>query len=208
MSGQVFARSGDTNVVLRLRTNDQSGLTLKVTTSGTVVEPSGTPAPGVALWVSRGDALAVESKSDAAGKFEVSWSPAQSVEALIGARDLGRNLAAAASIDPLTTNIDLRLQEGLTLSGSVRDEKGAALKTATVRLFITGPWMSSQFIRQPAKVDEQGAFTISALPRGQNYGVYATAPGFVSASVRVEADQTQAASLQLQPIQLKPNSQP
>lgn len=207
--GSSQVQGGDTNVVFRFRGVAERGAPnpQTVTTSGTVFDPSGAPDPGVTLWLAP-SGIAPDTKTDASGKFAVSWRPIQSMETLFVGRDLERNFATTVSIDRTTTNVDLHLQGGLALSGSVQDNNGAALKAATVRLFITGPGMSAMFIRQPATVDEQGAFAFSVLPRGQTYSVNAIAPGFASTFVKIGADQTQTASLQLPPIKLQPADRP
>jgi hypothetical protein len=51
-------------------------------------------------------------------------------------------------------------------------------------------------------VDEQGVFTLSALPQGQAFSLTATAPGFGIVTVPVTATETQTARLQLPPIKL------
>jgi len=50
------------------------------------------------------------------------------------ARDLERNLAAVQGFEKTTTNIDLILQPGTTLSGSVKDVQGAPVDNAVVEL--------------------------------------------------------------------------
>jgi hypothetical protein len=117
-------------------------------------------------------------------------------------RDLEHNFAATVAIDEKTTDLDLHLQEGLNLSGLVQDKDGAPVKTATLRLVMMTSPMNSPFNRQPATVDEQGAFAISALPQGQTYSLIVTAPNYGSASRQLAASETRTASLQLPPIVL------
>lgn len=225
-TGRAQTVGGDTNVVIRLANVNNAGPTPvlpnntvvasgRITITGTVFDPSGAPAPGVAMLVTPDAILTADVRSDDAGKFAISWQPFNfgtaaappAIEYFLVGRDLEHNFAATAGIDAKTTNVDLHLQPGLTLSGSVQDNNGAAVKTATVRLIMRTPTISSEVTRQPATLDAQGAFTISALPQGQAYGVMVTSSGFGSANVPVEASQTQITSLQLPPIQLKPADQ-
>ena len=178
-----------------------------VTISGTVYDPSGAPDPGVTLWMAPG-AIPTNSMSDANGRFTVSWRPLQAMETLLVGRDLERNLATTISIDRTATNVDLHLREGLTLSGTVQDNFGAALKGATVQLALKAPGMSAGFTRQPATADESGAFTFNVLPQGQSYGVMVRAPGFGTTNLTLGADQTQTARLELPPVKLQPADRP
>ncbi len=229
-AGRAQTVGGDTNVIIRLGNNNpQAGMNIalpgparggfaapgRLTITGTVFDPSGAPAPGVAMSVTPGAGLLQDARSDAGGKFTVSWTPinfvgggrSPTVQYLLMGRDLERNFAATAGIDEQTTSMDLHLQGGLTLSGTVQDNSGAPVRTATLRLIMMTPPMSSQFNRQPGTVDEQGAFTMGALPQGQAYNLNVSAPGFGSASTPVAANQTQTASLQLPPIKLNPADQ-
>ncbi len=220
--GRAQAMGGDTNVVIRLanknaveaaaNANAAAAARRTVTITGTVFDPSGAPAPGVEMsLMPRGQSQ--DSKSDAGGKFTVSWPPLIGwagmvrpvIELLVG-RDLEHHFAATASIDEKTTNMDLHLKAGLALSGSVQDNNGAAVNTATVRLTMTTLSSSSAVGPQPATVDEQGAFTFSALPQGRDYDLTVTAPGFAYTNVLVAATDTQTASLKLPPTRLKPKN--
>lgn len=186
------------------------------TITGMVFDPSGAPAPGVEMSVMPRSGLAQDLKSDAAGKFTLSWQPlnlgfgaaaagaAPTIEYSLVGRDLEHNFAATASIGEKATNMDLHLKAGLALSGSVQDNNGAAVNTATVRLMMTTLGSSSVMGGQPATVDEQGAFTFSALPQGRTYSLTVRAPGFGSTNVPVAASEMQTASLKLPPTKLKP----
>ena len=207
--GSALVEGGDTNVVFRYRAARQAGATPPpmVTTSGTVFDTSVAPDPGVVLWMMP-PGIGTNSKSDASGKFTVSWRSFLPIGKLFTGRDLERNLATAVILEQETTNVDLHLQRAFTLSGSVQDNKGAALKDAKVGLNLSTPAGNGVFIPLQPAVDEQGAFTFAALPPGQSYIVNAVAPGFASTSVKIGAEQTQTASLQLPPIQLQPANRP
>jgi len=191
------------------------------TITGTVFDPSGAPASGVVVLVTPGSSLSQNLKSDASGKFALSWQPfhlvtaalAPNIEYLLVGRDLEHNSAAVVVIDEESTNFDLHLQPGFTLAGSVQDANGAALKTASVRLFMNTSRSSLPVGGRPAAVDQQGAFNFTALPlaallpqRGA-YRLTVTAPGFGSASVPVLATETQMQSIKLPTIKLNPADQ-
>jgi protocatechuate 3,4-dioxygenase beta subunit len=211
--GTAQAQGGDTNVVVQLAVGPRAANARVVTTSGTVFDPSGAPAHGVLLWLASTSDGAPDAKTDADGKFKISWRPYpySAMDQLFAGRDLERNFAGTINISETTTNVDMRLQRALTLSGSVQDNNGAALKTAGVRLWLNrnnAHTMSPPSIWQGAAVDENGGFTFSVLPSGQSYKLSAMAAGFGSQSATIGADQTQTASLQLPPIKLQPADRP
>ena len=94
------------------------------------------------------------------------------------------------------------------MSGSVRDINGAPVKTATVRLFMSALGWSRPLDRPLATVDEQGLFTLSALPQGRAFSLTVVAPGFGVVTVLVAAAETQTARLQLPPIKLAQVNRP
>jgi hypothetical protein len=62
--------------------------------------------------------------------------PAEARRLLVG-RDVEHNLAATLEIGGKTTNAEIHLRPGLTLSVKVLDEKGKPIPTAAVLLFLT-----------------------------------------------------------------------
>jgi protocatechuate 3,4-dioxygenase beta subunit len=213
-SGSAQTVGYNTNVVIRVKDLYDPVATGGGTITGTVFDPSGSPAPGVAMSVEPRTGYNHEMKTDANGKFTVSWQPMASGMVLpaggylLVGRDWERNFASAIRIDAKTTNIELRLQRGFTLSGSVQDINGTPLTTATVQLSLNHGPMGSQGNRQAATVDDHGAFTFSVLPSGQAYSLSVAPPGFAFRQVEVTSNQTQAASLQLPPIKFKPADRP
>lgn len=213
-SGSAQTVGGNTNVLIRLKDLYDPVATGGGTITGTVLDPSGAPAPGVAMSVEPRIASNHEMVSDANGRFKVSWQPQASGPPLpagrylLVGRDFERNLASAIGIDAKTTNIELRLQRGFTLSGSVQDINGTPLTTATVQLYLNHGPMGSQGSRRAATVDEHGAFTFSVLPPGQAYSLSVGPLGFAFSQVEVTSNQSQVASLQLPAIKLKPADRP
>ena len=187
--------------------------------TGIVRDSSGVPAPGVRVSFHPGRRpmapLYSETTADENGRYEMTitqdsrgfgfWSGPVNNTDFILARDLDRNLATIRDfgstnsdpfnqkIEPLPTNIDLILQPGITISGSVRDTDGSPVTNATVDISM----LSSHFIvnlwPQPAKVDAQGMFTLPALPQGREYEFWQgiKAKGYGTAYARVEAKDTE-----------------
>ena len=107
------------------------------------------------------------------------------------ARDLKRNLAAIQEFSGIPTKVNFTLQPGITLMGSVKNTKGAPLINALVDLrFYAGGWerrvvprllkveaqgalsipdwlpLSLGDLGDKVTLDEQGSFSIPALPQG------------------------------------------
>jgi protocatechuate 3,4-dioxygenase beta subunit len=203
LEADALARRGVTNAAVRPATNAPTAAPQgpTMTTLVTALDPSGAPAAGVTLRLFPQGAV-TNPDGDANGKTTISWHPKTYPTPLLVGRDLEHNQAAFLILDQMSTNVSLRLQEGFTLCGSVQDDKGAALGTATMALNIVRPGMGVSL--QTVKVDQHGDFTISALPKGQDYTITASAPGFfASSNFLVQADQTQTARLQLLPIRIK-----
>jgi len=87
----------------------------------------------------------------------------------IMARSVGRNLVAIHEFTGNPSNIDLQLQPGITLSGFVKDTKGAPVTNALVNLRFASAGAMRKLGPHPIKVDAQGAFSIPALPQGRDY---------------------------------------
>jgi protocatechuate 3,4-dioxygenase beta subunit len=174
------------------------------TITGTVRDPSGAPVPGALVSYHPGHSPnapdAAEATTDKNGRYEIilklsredmEWDGPISETNCIVARDLGRNLAAIHDFVEIPAKLDLDLQPGITLSGSVKDTNGAPITNATVDLhFLLGnmvaPWAS-----RPAKVNAQGSFSFPAMPQGRQYFIYQlTAKGYGSASTDIKATDT------------------
>ena len=188
------------------------------TLMGTVFDPSGSTVSGADLVVAeviksrtvevRGPSKV--SKSNTQGKFAItgpSLPPSGGGHWLIG-RDLAHGFAAAVKFNwnyrGDVTMVDLHLQPGFTLSGSVQDSKGAVLKSAMVQLTIRpedGSRSTSPDWEIPT--DDRGNFSFTALPPGYDYHMRVMTPGYGSTNISVSAAQTQTARLILPTIMLK-----
>jgi protocatechuate 3,4-dioxygenase beta subunit len=224
MAGNVQAQGGDTNVVLRLNVNGQAmpANGRSVTTTGTVLNPDGAPVAGVRLSVLPLSAGNTEVKSDDAGKFSLTWrwqppgarggaaaaragGPAiPALQFLLVARDLEHHWATAVDVDEKTTNVEVRLQAPLTITGSVVDPQGAPVKNAMISLMMWAGRSAATFQQAQAAFDTQGAFSITPLPQSQHYSLTVRATGYGNDSRQVQATETDTESLALPPFTLKP----
>ena len=112
-----------------------------------------------------------------------------------------RNLAAIvefatsdinmAGVGKIPTNLDMTLQPGITLSGSVKDIKGAPVTDATLNLCIQSGNFFGNLEPKPARVDGRGEFSFPALPQGRNYFISsATAKGYGAAFANLQTTNT------------------
>jgi hypothetical protein len=171
--------------------------------TGTVRDASGIPAAGVLVLFHPGqypDAPDyAEVKTDKSGRYEMilklsretmAWDGEISPTNFILARSLERNLAAIQEFAAFPTNLDLTLQPGITLSGSVKNSEGAPVTNATVNLSILAGGSIPKLSPRPTKVDAQGSFTFPALPQGREYYFFQgiTAKGSGTAGGRLKAE--------------------
>jgi hypothetical protein len=172
--------------------------------SGTVHFPSGEPAAGVHVSFNPGiyfgesfetNPIVHEAITDERGRFEIirpqgrfAYNGVAVLTNCILVRDLERNLTAIKLFpNQGIPNVDLTLQPGIALSGTVQDPMGASVGGADIELDSDGIFFP---IRPPFKADALGKFHIPALPRGIEYGISISARGFGSAHGRVEAQNT------------------
>ena len=152
----------------------------RVTTTGTVVDPSGVPDPNASLTVWRTSRSFGTAKPDADGKYSIQWQaptagadPAQ-IKSILIVRDQTRNFVATRELDETNTHLDLRLREGLSLSGAVQDPGGKPLAGIEVRLSMpVNNWPSAL---DRTLTDAQGAFNFKGLPQGEDCSLYVNIP--------------------------------
>jgi hypothetical protein len=110
--------------------------------------------------------------------------------------------AATLELDETTTNIDLHLQKGFTLSGFVQDIYGTPLTNAIASLSMTLNGQTGELGKTQSNA--KGSFLFNALSPEGDYSLDVTAGGFGSVSRwRMQFTDLQSHSLQLPPIQLK-----
>jgi len=202
--GQVSVEMNKTNhVTLSFEPPAAEATSLKLT--GKVLDSGGKPAPNVTVLLlpfQQG-----EKKTDAQGRFEFTANPnqfggANSARVII-ARDSTRNLAVAFEVEEDATNTTVRLEPGIVLAGRVTDPDGKPIAGAQIMLqFSTGN--SSSSLGPPSKVDAQGQFRITNLPRSGRYLVTASATGFGQDTKTVEDTETDTNLVQVETFQLAP----
>lgn len=201
--------------------------------SGTVRYPSGAPAPGVLVSFHPGQypgaSEYAEVKTDPNGQYELvlqresgqcCWIGPMAFTNFILARNLERNLAAIHEFSMATnfgTNlldinsmakaparVDLILQPGITLSGSVKDTQASPVTNAAIELrFLSGDSLP-KVVEEPLTVNAHGLFSIPALPQGREYFIWkVNAKGFGSAYGHVEAKNTKTNRYEFPPLVLK-----
>jgi protocatechuate 3,4-dioxygenase beta subunit len=176
--------------------------------TGTVRDPSGAPAPDVAVLFRPGHyphaRSGMEVRTDANGHYELipqetffgGFVGAVQRTNLILARNSRDNLAAIHEFDVFPTNLDLTLQPGITLTGLVQDTEGTPVTNATVPI--------GRLLPHPTKVDVQGRFSIPALPQGRQYFIEGvTAKGYGTTSRGVLANNTFVSRYEFPPLVLK-----
>ena len=180
-------------------------LTSPAMVTGVVRDATGTPLAGVELvlwpeWRVRSK----ETTTDANGHFVVSWNPQNqndpNSELFLIARDLKRNLALAQTIDEETTNLDLRLQPGLAVSGRAVAANGKVLANAEAEVMFWTEHMAGG-LGKSVRVDAQGRFEIKALPPGRHYCVIVSAKGYGRVN-RDVAQETESRRVELEPSEL------
>lgn len=139
------------------------------TVSGRVLGPGDRPAREVVVAVHRiGDHV----YTDAEGKFRSVCNMTQDAGgAIVTARDIKANLAAAVRVDDLSKPVDLVLRPAWTLTGRIVDPNGAGLPAARVSLVLHLPDGYSQFDVE-VLTDPQGRFTMPAIPPAGDDFVY------------------------------------
>ncbi len=175
--------------------------------TGVVRDPTGTPVPGLQLSLlpnlGRSEG---EIKTDAKGRYELSWDPQQYGRSdqtfCLIARDVARNLALALDLEEGTKTLDLRLEPGLIVAGRVEDVKGKPLSNATVNVYLSLGRFGSQFEDKPLRTDARGRFELIAMPPGRRYSMSATAKGYGSASQNIQ-EEAETNRVELPPCILK-----
>ena len=154
--------------------------------TGTVRYPDGEPAAGVHVMFYPGsyssdeDYNYHEAISDKNGHYEIvppkkvsgfDWGPVLTTNCIM-ARDLEKNFAAVQVFSVMTTNVDLTLQPAITLSGSVKNTEGLPVGGALVEIRFNSGESLPLLFEQPIPANEQGQFSIPALPQEVPYVVW------------------------------------
>ena len=182
--------------------------------SGVVRDPSGAPAPGVRVSFYPGQypmaPFYEETKTDENGRYEMTIRQVSNRNFsrdgpinptnFVMAQDFQRNLAVVQEFGTdersfnglgiIPSNLDLTLQPGITLSGSVKDTKGAPVTNATVDISMLSGHSFARLWPRPVQVDARGIFSFPALPQGREYFFFQwiTAKGYGTAGGNLKAE--------------------
>jgi protocatechuate 3,4-dioxygenase beta subunit len=206
--GQAQANGGDTNVVIRFdaRNRVYSPTASAKTLTGTVYDPSGKPAVGIRVIVTPSFGPVQNARTDTNGEYSINWQSQpglRDAKYFAIARDTARNLAAIEAVGTNQARAILRLAPALAISGTAQDAKGVPLPRANVSLNLLSGNMGGMVDYDPIKIDADGAFTVSALPMGQQYNLYVMAKDYGTVRKSVSKTQSQTNSVQLSPFKLK-----
>ncbi len=170
--------------------------------SGTVLDPDGKPAAGLAVTLfpfSSGEA-----HTDAQGHFTLTARnmPVGFVaQCVLVARDPARELAAAVDVEEDAAETTLRLSSGLTLVGRVTDVDGHAIRDAHAQAMFRTARTSEPF-GMAVRADAEGRYEIKGLAAGRGYGVSLSAEGFGQDYLNVDAPEAGSQRIELDPVQL------
>ncbi len=148
--------------------------------SGTVTDTEGVPLEGVKLRIMPVGHQDVT--SDAQGHFTLSWDPSQwgpeDTTFCLVARHEERELGQVMPIEEDQTEANLQLQPGLSITGQIVDSDGQPIAQGQARVMLRVSNWGSGLSDATAQADDQGRFTIKALPVDQQYNITALAEGY------------------------------
>jgi len=154
----------------------------QVTITGTIFEPSGAPVPNAHISIWRNSGCLAVTSADADGKYSVQWwapiaqGNAAPVASVLMARDPAHNLVTARNLEATNTQLDLRLAEGLELSGSVQDPAGNPLTNLQVRLVGQIDHNNPHGALEQTVTDARGSFRFGGLLQEREYTIYVNIP--------------------------------
>ncbi len=184
-------------------------LTSQPKINGVVYDENGMPVKDVILTICPMGGRN-EIKSDADGKFEISWDPGmwgmdnrETVYCLV-ARHEKRNLATALEIRDEMKELDIRLQTGVTFTGRIVDPNGEGISGAQVRAMLRLSNWGSPLSREQVETDNSGNYEIRAIPAGRNYNIYASANGYGQKDIEAHTDNAVDDHLSIETLTLPP----
>jgi protocatechuate 3,4-dioxygenase beta subunit len=159
--------------------------------TGVVRDPAGKPVEGVNLTVcpmgGRRDI-----KSDAEGKFEVSWDTGMAVDErqapILVCRHINSNLAAAVIIPEDKQTLDITLKPGIIATGKVVDTSGRGIANAQIRIMLRQTMWASTMSHELIQTNTEGNFEIRALPAENRYEMNVNANGYGGKRLEIQAD--------------------
>jgi protocatechuate 3,4-dioxygenase beta subunit len=165
--------------------------------TGVVRDKAGGAVEGAQIRILPGGGSRSTTKTDAEGKFEVSWNPRmwggpqEETAYYLVVREAERNLAAAVEIEEDTGKLDVKLAEGVIFTGKVVDTEGKAIAGAKITVMLrVSNWGSpiTDWQKGGAVSDAEGKFEVKAMPGEHKYNVQASAEGYGKKQVEALAD--------------------
>jgi protocatechuate 3,4-dioxygenase beta subunit len=160
--------------------------------AGTVTDSDGRPVAGAHVFVLPDSSNARDAiqTTDENGHFTLGWAPEQiswaQGEFYLAAIDKSSNRAVIEPIDADTTDIQLTLQPGLTITGKVIGPDGGPLAGAGVIVQFRGSNWSST-LQGYTPTDQDGMYRFTAIPPQQRYYLSIFGPtGYGTGSVNLE----------------------
>jgi beta-lactamase regulating signal transducer with metallopeptidase domain len=149
--------------------------------SGQVVDPNGKP-----VWGAQVAPLPITCfhvLTDKKGKFDVGWGPEWAGEYFFPmARHQELNLAAMVTITEPTEVVNIILEPGLTLTGTIQDPNGLPIPKAKVGLTLhtqaSAPGFGCGTPVEDVLTDDKGRYEFKALPQKQDWIIHASADGY------------------------------
>jgi protocatechuate 3,4-dioxygenase beta subunit len=158
--------------------------------TGIVRDEAGHPLAGVQVQVVPWVRNREEIRTDASGRFEIPADPRPSTAPprppVLVAWDVAHNLAGSTEIGKTEGDLELTLQPGLTVTGTVLSEEGQPLAGGHVTVMLRPtPHSLLQLNRELIAIGADGTFEVKTLPADRPYTITALADGYGRRSVEV-----------------------
>lgn len=174
--------------------------------AGTVCDEKGKPVPDAVVSVR--PRIAEDTVTNAKGEFAIrarrssmgSMSSRQEMTYLI-VRHKKRNLATAIELDDDTVILDVKLAQGVILSGKVTNVEGKGIPKTEISMTF---WISDYGYgsQETVNIDSQGNYEIRAVPPDHQYSVTGSAEGYGRQNVRVNTAEAVDDRMELEPMVL------
>lgn len=118
-------------------------------------------------------------------------------------RDTAHDSVATAEVSPdqFGTNLVLRMQPGLTLSGSVVNSKAQGIGGASLAFWLHEPGYDTD-LQISCTTDADGHYVAKGLPTGWRYKIVAAAKGYGHRDITLSQPAPAMRTIQVEPISL------
>ncbi|HCO95027.1 MAG TPA: hypothetical protein DIU00_13920 [Phycisphaerales bacterium] len=161
------------------------------TVAGIVRDNNGKPVEGATLQVCPMGGR--ETRSDAEGKYKVSWDLGRAVDErqapLLVCRYAEGNLALVTTIPEGAKTLDIDLKPGVIVTGKVVNPDSKGIDNARIRIMLRQTMWGSTMSRESIGTDAEGNFEIKAIPIENRYELSFNAVGYGSKRLEIHADE-------------------